>query len=140
VVRLEHRGVRALRRLARAGGCTGGGSSPGGAGGDRGAAGSPVFGSDVLASGSLDLLSPGADGTLLASTRGPGSPRSDRGSRGDDASGPDRGGVLGASAEQPATVLPPADSPGSDRTPWLVLVVLVGILGFGLRTLRATRA
>jgi hypothetical protein len=49
--------------------------------------------------------------------------------------------VEGASAEQPATVLPWSPPPGSDgnRTPVFVLAGLLVLLGFGLRALRATR-
>jgi hypothetical protein len=56
-------------------------------------------------------------------------------------SAPAQGGVEGASAEQPATVLPWSPPPGSDgnRTPVFVLAGLLVLLGFGLRALRATR-
>lgn len=132
VARLERRGVRTLRRLDRATGCAAGAGPATTAQGVSVLAGlAAPFGattSMMLAS----AAAPSAEGATPAR----GSAPKDDSKR---ASAPAEGGVKGASAEQPATVLPPPPGSGRDSTPLVVLAGLLVLLGFGLRALRATR-
>jgi hypothetical protein len=135
VVRLERRGVRTLRRLDRATNCApGAGPAPvtegvsvlAGLGAPFGpAAASPVGGTTTV------LAASGAPSTAAKASPG-------GGTRHDDPRA--KGGVESASAEQPATLLPPAPGSGGDRTPVFVLIGLLVLLGFGFRALRATRS
>jgi hypothetical protein len=150
VARLERRGVRTLRRLDRATNCAPGAGPPAmaegvavlaGLGAPFGSTAAGVIGgtSAVLATTGAGTAPAGAEHDATKATAG-----GDGGTGADDvkrASATDQGGVAGASAEQPATVLPPSRTAGVDQTPAvLLLLALLGLLGFGLRALRETRS
>jgi hypothetical protein len=138
VARLERRGVRTLRRLDRATNCAPGAGPAPAAGGVSVLAGlaAPSFGATTAAAlGAGAALHADAAPGGASTGSGDGSTGSGDGSQ--RASAPARGGVEGATAEQPAAVLP--QPPGRDRTAIFVLAGLLVLLGFGLRALRATR-
>jgi hypothetical protein len=157
VRRIESRGVRTLRRLDRATDCAPGAgpapvsegiaaltgvASPLTAAAVQPGGGGPVFASARTGTGAAGGDAPASGGNQTSGggqTGGGGHGGGDTGSDATGGSGGDRGGVLGETAEQPATLLPPSESTGPGWMPWMLLLSLLVLLGFGLRALRATR-
>jgi hypothetical protein len=116
VTRLEHRGVRALRKLAGAGRC-----------GSRSAPGAAEDSTTTAAGGGLQ----GVSGSSLSADHASTDRTAVRGER--EASGDERSGGSARTTRQGLGVLPQTRVLGVDLTPPLLIALSLGILGFAIR-------